>query len=133
MNARRLASTQGPAYGDAMARAMRPARLQTRAIAVILLALTALAGVATVAHAGMGMMPGQDCFGPACAQQITCARTHQAPAPSSRQLAGSLATVVFAAIAVSLPQSRTMALSPTPAAPSRRPDSPLGPRSPPAA
>jgi len=112
---------------------VRPVRFQTRAIAVFLVALTALACMASFAHAGMGMMPGQDSFEPACAQQITCTRTDQVHAPSSRQLAGPLATVVSATIAVSLPQSGTMALSPTPAAPSRRPVSPLAPRSPPAA
>ncbi|MBI1726504.1 MAG: hypothetical protein HYR50_04495 [Candidatus Rokubacteria bacterium] len=112
---------------------MRPVRFQIRAIAVILLALTALACVATVAHAGMGVMPGQDCIGPACAQQITCTRTDKAPAPSSRQLAGPLATAVSPAIEVALPQSRAMTPAPTLAAPDRRPASPLAPRSPPAA
>jgi len=116
-----------------MGRVVRSVRFQTRAIAVILLALTALACVATVAHAGMGMMSGQDCFGPACAQQITCNRTDQAPAPSSRQLAGPLATAVSFAIEVALPQSRATAPAPTLAAPNRRPASPLAPRSPPAA
>jgi hypothetical protein len=116
-----------------MGRVVRSVRFQTRAIAVILLALTALACVATVAHAGMGMMPGQDCFGPACAQQITCTRTDQVPPPSSRHLAGPLATAVSFAIGVALPQSRGMTPAPTPAAPDRRPVSPLAPRSPPAA
>ena len=133
MNARRLASTQGPAYSDAMTRAVRPVRLQTRAIAVILVALTTLACVVSFAHAGMGVMSGQDCFGPACAQQITCASTDQAPAPSSSHLAGPLATVVSFAIEVALPQSRAMAPAPTLAAPDRQPVSPLAPRSPPAA
>jgi len=116
-----------------MGPAVRAVRLQTPAIAVVLLALTALACVASFAHTGMGMMSGQDCFGPACAQQITCARADQAPAPSSRQLAGPLATAVSSGIEVALPQSRTMALAPTPAALSRRSVSPLAPRSPPAA
>lgn len=116
-----------------MARAVRPVRFQRRAIVVILVALTTLACVATVAHAGMGMMSGQDCFGPACAQQIACASTDQAPAPSSMQPAGPLATAVSFAIEVALPQSRAMAPAPSLAAPDRRPVSPLAPRSPPAA
>ena len=133
MNARHLASTQGPAYSDAMTRAVRPVRLQTRAIAVILVALTTLACVVSFAHAAMGTISGQDCFGPACAQQITCASTDQAPAPSSMQPAGPLATAVSFAIEVALPQSRAMAPAPSLAAPDRRPVGPVAPRSPPAA
>jgi len=133
MNVRHIAPPQGPAYDDAVGPAVSEARFQIRVVTVILLVLTALACVASFAHAGMGMMSGQDCFGPACAQQITCARTDQAPVPSSRQLAGPLATAVSSATEVSLPQSRTMALAPTLAAPSRRSVSPLAPRSPPAA
>jgi len=116
-----------------MARAVRPARLQRRAIAVILVALTTLACVVSFAHAGMGMMSGQDCFGPACAQQISCASTDQASAPSSMQPAGPLATAVSFAIEAALPQSRAMAPAPSLAAPDRRPVGPVAPRSPPAA
>ncbi|SRR6266540_3527779 len=115
-----------------MGLAVRRLPLQTDAVAVILLALTALACVASFAHAGMVMMPGQDCSGPGC-EQIACARSDQAAAPS-RQLADALmATAVTAAISVSAPPRQTTPVTPTLGPTSLRPLSPLAPRSPPAA
>ena len=131
MNLRCIATTTRVAYSGAMVLAVRRFWLHTRAMAVILLALTVLACVASFAHAGMVTMSGQDCFGPGCEQQITCARPDQAT-PPSRQIAGPLATVASAAIDVLPPQSQTMPTHPTLAAPSYRPVSPLAPRSPPA-
>jgi hypothetical protein len=122
---------RGPAYSDAMPRAVKPIQLQTRAVAVIVLALTALACLASFAPAGMGMASGQDCFGPACPQQVTCARADQAPAAPSRPLVASLAIVGFSVPAAWLLQGRM--LPPTTVPPSRRSVSPLASRSPPAA
>jgi len=115
-----------------MGLAVRRLSLQTGALAVILLALTASACVASFAHAGMVMMPGQDCSGPGC-ERIVCARSDRATAPS-RELADPLvATAVAAAISVSPPPRQTTPVAPTVSPPSRRPLSPLAPRSPPAA
>jgi len=106
--------------------------LGTRTVAVVLVALTALACVSSFAHAGMVMVSGQDCFGPGCEPQITCARPDQAPAPL-RQLPGPVATAGSAGFDVLLPPRRTMPMAPVLGPPIDRPVSPLAPRSPPAA
>ncbi len=110
---------------------MKCLRLQTRAIALIVLALTALTCVTTFAHANMVTVPGQDCFGPGCEQQITCARPDQAITPS-KQIPGPLAAVPSAATGVLPPPRQTMPVGPIVATPSSRSVCPLGPRSPPA-
>ncbi len=100
---------------------------------MIILALAALACLASFAHAAMGTTSGMDCFGPACPQQITCPRADLAPAPPSKPLAESLEAVGSSVAAASLPQGRTLVLAQAPAVPSRRSVSPLASRSPPAA
>jgi hypothetical protein len=126
-----IASTRCAAYSGAMGLAVRSFRLQTRAVAVILLALTALMCVASFAHAGM-VMVGQDCFGPGCEQQITCARPDQSLAPL-RQLPGPVAMAGSAAFDVSPPPGQTMPMAPALGPAIDGPVSPLAPRSPPAA
>ncbi len=120
------------AYSGRMGVVVRRVPLHARAIAVIVLTLTALACVASLAHAGVVKMPAQDCFGPGCEQQITCARPDQATAPPSRRLVAPLATVASAGIEVLPPQSQTMPAAPTLDAPNYQAVCPLAPRSPPA-
>ena len=96
-----------------------------RAIAAIVLVVTALVCVASFAQAGMVTMSAQDCFGPGCVQQITRPQPDQAP-PSA-------ATAVSVAIEEPVAQTEPMPRASTLVAPRHRSLSPLAPRSPPAA
>ncbi len=111
--------------------AVRSFRLPTCAVAVTLLALTALMCVASFAQAGM-VMVGQDCFGAGCEPRITCARLDQTLSPL-RELPGPAAAATFAAFDVPPLPSWTLPVASRLGPPISRPVSPLAPRSPPAA
>lgn len=128
-----VASVNRVAYSVAMRSAARSVLRHAEVIAVIVLTLTALVCVAGFAHANMGTASDQDCVGPGCEQQITCARPDQAAVPPTTQLAAPLVTVATAAIEVVPPQQERTPVAPTLTAPNPRVVCPLAPRSPPAA
>jgi len=102
-----------------------------RVLAVIVLTMITLGCVGTLAHASMATMSGQDCFGPGCEQQVTCAGPDQAGS-LSRPLAAQPTTIASAPIELSPPPSQAMPAAPMLDAPNHRAVCPLVPRSPPA-
>lgn len=107
-------------------------RTQPRAVAVLMLAVTALVCVGGFASPAMAGSMDQSCFGPACEDQIGCAQ----PAPPSASSGSSIHLIALPAAVergLVLAKTDTLVLGPPPLIVARRSFAPVGPRSPPAA
>lgn len=106
-------------------------RIQPRALAVLVLAVTALACVVGLASPTMAGSMGPNCFGPACEDQVGCGQPAQTQTSSgsSVHLVALPAAVEFGVIAE---QTAAPTVGPPAARPARKFVSPLVPRAPPA-
>jgi len=106
-------------------------RVQPRAIAVLVLAVTVLACVVGLASPAMAGSMGQNCFGPACGDQIGCGQPAQ---PQTSPGSSVLLVALPAAVELGLVIERTEAptVGPPAAGLARQPVAPHVPRAPPA-
>ncbi|SRR5712691_887581 len=108
-----------------------PIRVQPRAIAVLVLAVTVLACVVGLASPAMAGSIGQNCFGPACEDQIGCGQPAQPQTSpgSSVHLVANPAAVELGLISE---QTGAPTVGSLAARPARQLVAPLAPRAPPA-
>jgi len=106
-------------------------RNQPRTIAVLVLVATALVCVSGLASPAMAGSMSQDCFGPACEDQIGCGQPAQ-PQASSGSSVHLVALPAAGERALVFAKTETRSIGPPPLGAARYSFAPVAPRSPPA-